>query len=230
MKAFFSEKTSVALTFAMAPVLLAFLTVHPFRGVARAESAYTDPYAQTLNDVEFNAVPAGTDSYSLVFDNISFGSVYNELLFKTGSSDAWTLLATPATQTAELTGLTGPQSIWLEISDGTNYLTAGNLQFMGRVDANLFNSLNVAWQLPDGVTGFNLSTVAPGGSAHLSPVAIPSSGVLFGSGLLGLIGLVTAKGRRKRASSARGCQLPPSHAPDRKPFRPIETATPANPV
>ena len=189
MKTFLAKKVTGCWTVAIVPALLAFLIIQPFRA-ARADETYT----QTLNNVEFDAVPTGIGSYDLVFSNISYSSGYDELLYMTSPSDGWTALATDGTQTVTLTGLNGQESIWLEISDGTTALTAGELQFMGLAGTNLYNSLKVTWQLPAGASGLNLSVVTPNGAAQLSPIPIPASGILFGAGLLGLIGF----GIRKR--------------------------------
>lgn len=188
MKPFLPEKVKGGWTVAMVPVLLAFLIVQPFNGAARADDTFT----QTLNNVEFDAVPTGIGSYDLDFTNISYSSGYDELLYTTNLSDGWTMLS-PGAQVVTLTGLTGQQSIWLEISNGTIALTDGTLQFTGPAGTNLYNGLDVTWQLPGGVSGLNVSFVTPDGAAHLSPIPIPAPAILLGSGLLGLIGMGICK-------------------------------------
>ena len=193
MRPFFPGKVTVGRNIAIVQVLIVFLVIQACRSVARADDTFT----QTLNNVEFKAVPTGIDSYDLDFTNINFDSSYDELLYKTNPSDGWTLLPTAGTRAFTLAGLTGQQPIWLEISDGTSALTAGELQFTGPAGTNLYNGLDVTWQLPAGTGGLNLSVVTPSGTARLSPIPIPASGILFGSGLLGLIGLGIRKGRRE---------------------------------
>jgi hypothetical protein len=163
---------------------------------------YTDPYTQYLDAVSFFAVDKDDEGFGVNINVRDFSIVdgYN-LEYFVGNGD-WITLTTSKSTISILGEADHYNLVQMRLADYSGdepvYYTSGTLEFSGQLKGglNLYNSLLIDWGVGDITLTFNTVT----SQDKLAAVPVPAAAILFGSGLLGLVGFGLRRQRKALAA------------------------------